>query len=322
MTDLMSPCERKDYLGDQTQLERLFTAIDQNNLLNGWLVTGGEGTGKATLAYLLARRLLGNSEQSNNLVANASHPDLFVAERLYDEKKGVYASEIKIETIRKLNSFLNHTPSMGGWRIAIIDTADDLNRNAANALLKVLEEPPQKTTLFLLSASPGRLLPTIRSRCRKIDLRPLSGDKIRSFLEGEGLQANDEVIAAAKGRPGYAASLVGGPGADAIKLANEFVTKAPTGDIMPIVQLLSLKSNDELWPYFKSFLLQGLNDAIRIDAISKDSNTSIESMIKVYDEIGSLFAKGEAINTDRGQMLLQAARLLSRMPDSGVARGA
>ena len=319
MTEFSEPCQRRNFVGDTAQQKQLAALINKGSLLNGWLITGGEGAGKATLAYRLARQILGDTEQSNNLIEKSSHPDLFLAERLYDEKKDVYASEIKVETIRKLTSFLSHTPSMGGWRVAIIDTADHLNRNAANALLKILEEPPRKTTLFLLSASPGHLLPTIRSRCRRIDLRPLSNAAVGEFLEGEGVAPEDEVIAAAKGRPGYALTLGQTSGLDAIKLVVSFLAEANGGNVMPVVQKLSLKASDELWPIFKIHLRQRLGEAIRSEVVNNGNAETVEVMTSVYDDITQLFARGEAINTDRGQMLLQAARLISNTGFKAVA---
>ena len=152
----------------------LEAAARRGALTNGWLIAGGRAPAKRRSAFRLARLLLAGDDaaKAKTLIAANAHPDLFVAERLYDEKTERLASEISVETIRRLTQFLTRTPSLGDWRVAIVDTADALNRNAANALLKALEEPPPRTTLFLLSVAPGRLLATIRSRCRKVSLPP------------------------------------------------------------------------------------------------------------------------------------------------------
>ena len=161
--DLLAPAMRPNQIGREPIEAQLRDAMAAGVLSHGWILSGPKGAGKATLAYRIARALLdpkalttnltldvSQDDQVFKLVAGQAHPDLFVAERLWDEKKSKYQTEISVETIRKLTSFLTRTASFGGWRVAIIDTADDMNRNAANALLKVLEEPPKKTLLLLL----------------------------------------------------------------------------------------------------------------------------------------------------------------------------
>ena len=312
----LHPRQRQTISGHATVLDKTTQAIATNTLINGWMITGGEGAGKATLAYHLARKLLGNTEKSNKLIANGSHPDLFVAERIYDEKKEKFAVDIKIDTIRKLTSFMSHTASMGGWRVAIVDTADHLNRNAANALLKNLEEPPAKTTLFLLSAAPGRLLPTVRSRCRRIDLRPVATEKTAAFLKAEGIKGDmTDIIDASQGRPGYALSLANSSGMEAVSLVDAFL-KANTGhgDIMGVIQKISLKSANDIWPIFKTQLISRISSEIKLQAIASDKSLSagdIEPLIDAYEKIIDLLARGDAINIDRGQMMLRVAQLLS-----------
>ncbi len=118
------------------------------------------------------------------LLAAGSHPDTRWLERLEDPKKpGTLFRNIKIEQIRKLGDFLNLTPALSDWRAVVIDTVDELEPAGANALLKMLEEPPPNTVFFLVSHAPGRLLPTIRSRCRRLDLRKLDDDAMTSVLE-------------------------------------------------------------------------------------------------------------------------------------------
>jgi len=314
--EIILPRERRNFIGNEDLVSKAMQWISDDTMLNGWMITGGEGAGKATLAFKLARALLGENAKTEALINSSAHPDLFVAERLYDEKKNKYATDIKIETVRKLTSFMSHTASMGGWRVAIIDTADHLNRNAANALLKVLEEPPAKTTLFLLSASPGRLLPTIRSRCRRLDLRPLTDENVVRFLKNEGADGDLTMLAqAAQGRPGYALTLSQTAGADAVKMVDIFIKAIErNGDIMNIIQKLSLRSADEMWPVFKTQLLARINIAIRQRALQPNNNGQdimIETTINAYDQITELLTRGEAINVDRGQMILRTAQILS-----------
>lgn len=155
---------------------------------HGWVISGREGIGKATLAYRLARHLLaepGERRQENldigehtaaaHQVRALSHPGLLVIRRVWDQRGKRFGASIPVDAVRRLRGFLAHTADVGAWRVVIVDTADELNQNAANALLKSLEEPPARTVFLLLSSEPGRLLPTIRSRCRNLALSPLCG---------------------------------------------------------------------------------------------------------------------------------------------------
>ena len=175
----------------------LLRAAKSGRLPHAWLLTGPRGVGKATLAYRFTRFLLSGGAAEDEgpglfgappppkdlalpaghpifrRVASAGHPDLLTLEPGVNDKTGKRRSEIVIEEVRSAVDRLHHTPAEGGWRILVIDSADELNRNSANALLKILEEPAPRSLMLLVSHAPGSLLPTIRSRCCHLALAPL-----------------------------------------------------------------------------------------------------------------------------------------------------
>lgn len=195
--------------GHEAAEEALAEAVQGGRMHHGWLVAGAEGIGKATLAYRLARYLLAQPSeraagvldvaaetQASRQVRALSHPGLLVIRRNYDVKGKRFPQSISVEEVRKLKAFLGRTSLEGQWRVVIVDRADDLNINAANALLKSLEEPPPQTVFVLVSQHPGRLLPTIRSRVRLLELSPLAGEPLRRAVTQAFTASGDEVSVA------------------------------------------------------------------------------------------------------------------------------
>ncbi len=192
-----NPRTTSQLLGQEAAEQRLLSAVQSRRLPHAWLLNGKAGIGKATLAYRVARFLLARPDGQTGLagdmaldpddqifrqVAAGAHPDLQVLERGVNEKTGKLRGDIVVEEVRRKAERLRRTASGGGWRILIVDSADEMNRSAANALLKLLEEPPPQALLLLISHAPGRLLPTIRSRCCMLGLPPLQPAVLESLL--------------------------------------------------------------------------------------------------------------------------------------------
>lgn len=188
------PRETLALYGHQSAERTLAAELASEKIHHAWLVTGAEGIGKATLSYHFARAALARPEDRDmfgeSLAVNAgtpasrqvtalSHPGLLVIRRGYDQKTKKFASTISVDDVRRLRGFLSLSAQADGWRVVIVDSADEMNVNAANALLKALEEPPSRTVFLVLSSAPGRLLPTIRSRCRVLTLNRLGADDLR-----------------------------------------------------------------------------------------------------------------------------------------------
>ena len=187
-------------VGQDRAVEQFASAWASRKLHHAWLLAGPKGVGKASFAHAAARRVLSQAAGPQfdapgietpddhpmvKLVEAGSHPDMRWLQRLENEKTGNLARNISVDQVRELGDFMGMTAAMSPWRVAVIDTVDELEPSGANALLKILEEPPANTLFFLVSHSPGRLLPTIRSRCRRLEFQPLGDDAMASILETE-----------------------------------------------------------------------------------------------------------------------------------------
>lgn len=211
---MLTPRENLHLFGHLEARECFLNAVHSQRFPHAWILSGPFGVGKATFAYHMARYILSNREDRNTTftqddplycrIRAQSHGDLWTV-------GGDEGGEIGIEPIRQLTSFLSQTTFEGGWRVVIIDGVEKLNRNAANALLKSLEEPPSKTVFFLITVTISALFPTIRSRCQILPLLPLEEPDVKNVLQSQKFEV-PSFFHVAQGSPGRLIRLMEGRG--------------------------------------------------------------------------------------------------------------
>lgn len=293
-----------------------------------WLLCGPPGIGKATLAYRIARYLLtygaraggpadlaveAESEAARQVAAGA-HPGLLTLKRTVHPDTGKLMNVLAVDEVRKLGAFFGMTSGAGGWRVALIDAADDMNEAAANALLKLLEEPPARAMLLLVCHAPGRMLPTIRSRCQRVNLRPLSPAEMDAELRGRLPDLSDEdrqaLIRLAGGSPGAALQLASGDGMMLAREADALIDRADAPDIVALLAMADKvgRMTDGL-SQLGDFLRLSLADRIRARALAGQGR--LDRWMETFEKVGRLFDRTAALHLDPRQTVLSAQRALS-----------
>lgn len=322
-------------LGHEAAEAAFAAALRTGRLHHAWLLTGPPGIGKATLAYRFARHLLAGGSGADGLalptehpvfrrVAAGTHADLLTIERGWDDKKKRIRSEIIVDQVRDASDFLHLTPAEGGWRVVVLDGAEDLNRNAANALLKALEEPPARAVLLLTCAAPGRLLPTIRSRCRRLPLAPLAPEPMVTLLArylpdlGDAQRAG--LAAVADGAPGRALLLAEEEGLRLADLVEEVLRAAPALDPARALDVADrLGKSETAFGTFMDLLQRGIAHAVR-DSLRGRAGPERERMVAalsldawgdVWHGLSRLRDETERFNLDKRQAIVSGLALFS-----------
>lgn len=337
MTEILLPAENPYLIGHDDAVNLFLTAYNSKNLHHGWLITGDEGIGKATFAYKIARFLLSAVEnktyQSLDIdvnspvfaqVAQKSHPDFKVLERDYtetDKKKLIKAinqgeeidedmkqslkrsNVINVENTRSAISFLLKKSFNDNWRVVIVDSTDDLNTSSANALLKILEEPPAKSILLLISHNPGKLLPTIRSRCAKLALKPLKTEEVASLLRRYQPDLNEkEVQMLAKisgGSIGRAIKYAQNNALDIYEKIQKICYAGAKYDSALLLELVDeITSDEDNWDLFTELTCRFIRETLPQTSHPRELYTAYEESLKIMDETTRL-------NMDKRQAALQ-----------------
>lgn len=316
------PRRRTDLKGHEAAEQLILRQHGSGRMHHAWLLAGPRGIGKATLAYRLARFLLAHpdrhaADNSTSLfvpaqapvahrIAARSHADLFVLERAYDAKADRLKSEISVDDVRRASGFFGRTAGEGGWRICIVDAAEDLNTESANALLKILEEPPANSLFLLVSHQPGRLLPTIRSRCLRLDLSPLSeADTVAVIAEmaDQGAQDVQRTAQLARGSPGRALELLSSDGAKFFDLLRQMMSCSQGIDLAAKISIADgLHGRDmaEDFTIFSELLMTHVADLARRSALAGGG----ARLARAHEEMGNILREAAAVNLDRRQTVL------------------
>jgi DNA polymerase III subunit delta' len=283
---------------------RFAEAARAGTLHHAWLIEGPKGIGKARLAERLAAFLLGAKGTPFGVPADdpvmrtllaQSHPDFKKIERELNDK-GKLKQDISVEQIRDLLQFFTLKPAMGGWRIGIIDSLDELNRSSANALLKTLEEPPQHVALFLIYHGALPVLPTIRSRCRTLRLSPLSDADTETALETAG--APREAVQFAHGRPGLGVRIATEAGMKSAYATRTLMRNFPDFKEAALTAVLQAAIADE--SALEAFREEWLG-ALAARATSGGSDAA--RVAQLWLESARVFGEAEDLNMDRAQIV-------------------
>ncbi|XBQ15761.1 MAG: DNA polymerase III subunit delta' [Oceanicaulis sp.] len=325
--DLAHPRSVYDLFGHDAAEAAMARALDSGRMHHAWMITGPKGVGKATLAWRLARRALGAKPVGEGLAADPmdpacrklealSHPDFLLIRRPFNEKTKKLRAEITVEESRRAPDFFSRSASGGHWRVCLVDAADELNINAANALLKTLEEPPRRGLLILVVNTPGRLLPTIRSRCRRLSLRAPSVEETASWLsEAHRIGEDDAARAAAlaAGAPGRALSLAA---TDAPKLKDDLdqaLSRLPSLDRAAAARLAAStarKDGEAMKALLLDFLTSYARDRARSLALGQGGPEAAGGWVKAADEIARLARESETLYLDPKQTIWAALGLV------------
>jgi len=319
--------DRFDLVPDAAAEAAFVDAFDKGRLHHAWLLCGVEGSGKATFAWRAARRLLGAAPDPSRgllgtrpddavarLVTARSHPDLLVLERAVEG--GKTKKSISVDQARDLPEFFSKSPSQARYRVAIIDAADDLNLNAANALLKVLEEPPERGVLFLVTHAPGRLLATIRSRCRRLAFPVWPLHALEELVRNQTGVSSAEaarIAGMAAGSPGQALALASGATLEADQLAQAWVSAA-TVDRAEAMAVADKFRGAEGQERFET-LMDRLIAAVKVRALEEGASGA--RWADLWSRLSELPDRTAAINLDRGDVLAGALADLQRVKAGG-----
>jgi DNA polymerase-3 subunit delta' len=353
--EIPAPRETADLIGHDVAERALLTAWHSGRMSHAWLLTGPKGIGKATLAFRFARFVLAQADGDGlfgdaveslavdpddpvfKQVAAGSQPNLLTIERSWDDKAKRLRRDVTVGDTAPLRTFVGNTAAAAGWRVVVIDAVDDMNRNAANAILKMLEEPPRRVLFLLVAHAAGRVLPTIRSRCRELRLTPLSDDQVQSRLAELLPAADDDTRRLAarlgEGSLGRAVHVAEQGGLDGFRRLVALLADGGN-DRIAIHDLCDRFAPPGAEPAYRSFvdLLQWwVGRAIKRQALGQTGGQGVENdlfpgdsravarvtegrtldqSLELWEKMARLFERADSVNLSRKQVMVNALTAL------------
>lgn len=345
---VLHPRENGLLIGQDVAAKELTDAFASGRMHHGWLLHGPEGIGKATLAYHLARHVFGQDEAlltpavgdglvvdmesvSSRQVSALSHPGLLVIRRQWNAKTKKFQTMIAVDEVRKLRNFLGLSAGENAWRVVIVDRADEMNTNAANALLKSLEEPPARCIFLLIASEPGRLPVTIHSRCRRLALSGLGEDDLKTATEHVVAYSEIDWTDTAdwptlhrlsQGSVRRAIILAGEDGLTLYSKLMDILGVLPKLDLPQVhglAETLSLVAQETRFNLFLDLLQDTLARMIRAaampdDAVSNDAESALARRVmqpsrlaqwsELWDTLARERAEARLLNLDRQSLIL------------------
>jgi len=344
-----SPINNPLLLGHDDCEQLFLSSFFSRRVPHAWLLTGTKGIGKATFAYRIARFVLTNNVISSgkdrslysdielvktpiNLnsdinnpicrrIMSGGHPDFLNITRALDEKTGKIKKQITVDEIRKINSFLSLTSAEGGWKVIIIDSIDDLNLNSANALLKILEEPPANTLILLVCHNLMSILETIRSRCRHIKLNLLEKDilitLIKEYLFDLSMDDTKILSRLSGGSIGRALYLAEGPILEVFNKIETILSTFPKLDMSKVHDLGNILQRDktgDLFIHAMHFLANWVENNVK-NLASSDLEKS-KPWLEIWDKIVDSGNKLKLLNLDQKQVFLNTFVSIKNLTNS------
>lgn len=323
------PRDTLTLIGHEAQEHTFLEAYAGGRFPHAWILAGAEGVGKATFAYRAAAFVLTHPDPASpavqaarslsvpadskalHLIRAESHPDLLVLKRRWVAERKKLETEISVGHARDVVGFFGSTAGSGGWRVLIVDAGDDLNRNSANALLKLIEEPPPRCLVMIVSHVPGRLIPTIRSRCRMMNFRALSeADVVRALEQAEAEASPSAIRQAAtysEGSPGRAFRFVDEMSLSIIAAVRGQLDALPVLDRQALHQMadgLAGRQNDEAYALFEDVLAGWIHEILVRGGRTGIAPSRLAPLIEVWDKARAAMRDAEIYNLDRRALIL------------------
>lgn len=303
-------------VGHDAAIEAFRGALSAQRLHHAWLMTGPPQIGKTTLSLYFARLLLKATDPGSaaaKRIEAGTHGDLLIIAPGNGGTKSAQSQSIVVGDVRPIQQLLHHTPAEGGWRVVVVKGGDHLNSFAANAILKLLEEPPEKTIFFIIADNPAAVIPTIRSRCRQLMLHPLQDADMRVFLRDRAIRDEPsltDLLMRAQGRPGFALAALGDHDKDIIDLAENLMA----GNASPLTPTQA----ERVGRAERGFLTfcDLLQEHVRQTALKHGRSGACREAshaAELYQSLTSLRHQTESSNLDKTQAVLQAADIVSKL---------